>query len=85
MYKRQELIILASLIRIRQYGIGLLSLLKLLLTLFITRMNVRMIFLYYMSVIFLFLRLNYGVFVTAKILANVEPIFNFSRRGVWGT
>lgn len=35
----------------------------------------------YMSVIFLFLMLNYGVFVTAKILANVEPIFNFSRSG----
>ena len=35
----------------------------------------------YMSVIFLFLMLNYGVFVKAKILANVEPIFNFSRSG----
>ena len=44
-----KLIILTSLIRIRQYGIGLLSLLKLLLTLFITRMNVRMIFLCLLS------------------------------------
>lgn len=35
----------------------------------------------YISVIFLFLLLNYGLFVTAKILADVGPIFNFSRSG----
>ena len=35
----------------------------------------------YLSVIFLFLLLNYGLFVTAKVLADVEPIFNFSPSG----
>ena len=35
----------------------------------------------YITVIFLFLALNYGLFVTAKILANVEPVFSFSRSG----
>lgn len=35
----------------------------------------------YVAVIFLFLALNYGLFVTAKILADVEPVFNFSRSG----
>ena len=35
----------------------------------------------YITVIFLFLALNYGLFVTAKILADVESVFNFSRSG----
>lgn len=35
----------------------------------------------YLTVIFLFLLLNYGLFVTAKILADIEPVFNFSRSG----
>jgi hypothetical protein len=35
----------------------------------------------YAVVIFLFLMLNYGLFVTAKILANAEPVFSFSRSG----
>lgn len=35
----------------------------------------------YMTVVFLFLLLNYSLFVTAKILADVEPVFNFSHNG----
>lgn len=35
----------------------------------------------YVGVMLLFLLLNYGLFVTAKVLADVEPVFNFSRSG----
>jgi len=35
----------------------------------------------YIALGLLFLLLNYGLFVTAKILANASPIFNFSRSG----
>lgn len=41
----------------------------------------RKIVMVYVAVIFLFLSLNYGLFVTAKILADVHPIFNFSHSG----
>lgn len=35
----------------------------------------------YAVMMFLFLLLNYGLFVSAKILANAEPIFKFSSSG----
>lgn len=35
----------------------------------------------YLVVVLLFLVLNYGLFVTAKVLADVEPVFSFSRSG----
>lgn len=35
----------------------------------------------YITVILLFLALNYGLFVTVKILADVKPVFNISRSG----
>lgn len=35
----------------------------------------------YMTVVFLFLLLNYSLFVTAKMLADIEPVFNFSHSG----
>lgn len=41
----------------------------------------RQIAMTYLSVVFLFLLLNYGLFVTAKVLADVEPVFNFSPSG----
>lgn len=41
----------------------------------------RKIFLVYATVILLSLLLNYGLLVTAKVLANVQPVFNFSRSG----
>lgn len=34
-----------------------------------------------MTVVVLFLLLNYSLFVTAKILAGVEPVFNFAHNG----
>lgn len=35
----------------------------------------------YLTVVFLFLLLNYSLFVTGKLLANIEPVFYFSRNG----
>lgn len=35
----------------------------------------------YLTVAFLLLFLNYGLFVTAKLLAHIEPLFYFSRSG----
>lgn len=43
--------------------------------------RMRRIVMAYMSVMLLFLLLNYGLFVTAKVLAHVEPVFNFSPSG----
>lgn len=37
--------------------------------------------LFYVVVVLLYLLLNYGLLVTAKILAHVEPVFSFSRSG----
>lgn len=35
----------------------------------------------YLVVVFLFLLLNYSLFVIAKVLADIEPVFSFSRSG----